>query len=162
MIISPTTQAYLREIEMDDARLIENLIYRYAELIDQGDLKNLAELFRSAAIVSPDHGTEIRGIDAVLKLYQNSCRLHASSGTPLTRHLTSNVIIEVEHDAATATARSYYTVIQATETLPLQPIISGHYHDSFDRSENGTWQFSTREMYIDLMGDCSEHLLYAI
>jgi 3-phenylpropionate/cinnamic acid dioxygenase small subunit len=155
-------KAYQRDITMDAARQIENLIYRYAELIDQGELQSLAELFRHAAIVSPEHGTEIRGCDAVLKLYQGSCRLHPDSGTPLTKHLTSNVIIEVASDDESASARSYYTVIQATEKLPLQPIISGHYHDYFVKAEDQTWQFKTREMYIDLMGDCSEHLLYAL
>ena len=33
---------------MDDARLIENLIYEYAERIDDGDLAGVAELFRHA------------------------------------------------------------------------------------------------------------------
>ena len=143
---------------MEDSRHIENLIYRYAELIDQGDLPGVAELFRHGAIVSPAHNTRREGYEEVLEMYKLSCRLHEPSGTPLTRHVTTNVIVEV--DGETASARSYYTVFQATGELALQPIIAGHYHDAFHRVE-GKWCFKTREMYVDLIGDCSEHLLYS-
>ena len=40
---------------MEDSRQIENLIYRYAELIDEGKLEAVAELFRNGSIVSPAH-----------------------------------------------------------------------------------------------------------
>ena len=143
---------------MDDSRHIENLIYRYAELIDQGDLEGVAALFRHGAIISPAHNTRRDGYDEVLEMYRLSCRLHAPSGTPLTRHVTTNVIVETEGQAASA--RSYYTVFQATDALPLQPIIAGHYHDTFHKVDN-SWRFKTREMYVDLIGDCSEHLLYS-
>lgn len=143
---------------MDDSRHIENLIYRYAELIDQGDLHGVAELFRHGAIVSPVHDTRCAGYDEVLRMYEHSCRLHEPSGTPLTRHVTTNVIVEAGDEQASA--RSYYTVLQATDKLPLQPIIAGHYHDTFHRVD-GQWRFETREMYVDLIGDCSQHLLYS-
>lgn len=145
---------------MDDSRLIENLIYTYAERIDAGDLEGVAELFRDGKIVSPEHGTAFSGYDEVLGLYQASCRIHEPSRTPLTRHLTSNVIVNVDASGQHAAARACYTVFQATDTLPLQPIISGRYHDSFNKADSG-WQFETREMYVDLLGNCSQHLLYS-
>lgn len=144
---------------MDDTRLIENLIYTYAERIDAGDLEGVAELFRDAAIISPAHGTHITGYDNILQLYRGSCRLHEPSGTPLTRHLTSNVIVELGPGPEEASARSCYTVFQATDALLLQPIIIGRYRDSFLKS-GGAWRFQSREMHIDLLGNCSEHLLY--
>jgi hypothetical protein len=49
--------------------------------------------------------------------------------------------------------------VQATDALPLQPIISGRYRDQFARGEQG-WHFTRREMYVDLLGDMSQHLLY--
>ena len=52
-----------------------------------------------------------------------------------------------------------YESIQATESLPLQPIISGRYQDQFRKVEE-EWQFASREMIVDLIGDCSAHLLY--
>jgi 3-phenylpropionate/cinnamic acid dioxygenase small subunit len=144
---------------MDDCRCIENLIYLYAERIDNGNLEGVAELFRDAAIISPAHNVRRSGYDQVLEMYQLSCRLYEATGTPQTKHLTSNVIIELDENGNRASARSYYTVIQATDALPLQPIISGRYRDSFQKVE-GQWRFVSREMMVDLIGDCSAHLLY--
>ncbi len=144
---------------MESSRQIENLIYRYAELIDDGDLEGVAELFRDAEIVSPVHNVRRQGFDEVLQMYRLSCRLYETTGTPLTKHLTTNVIIELDGNGNEASARSYYTVIQATDCLPLQPIISGRYKDRF-RKVDTRWQFASREMIVDLIGDCSAHLLY--
>jgi hypothetical protein len=77
-------------------------------------------------------------------------------GTPRTKHVTTNVMVEVDGD--TATARSYYTVMQQTEVLPLQPIICGRYHDTFT-NQGGHWRFADRLIFSDLIGDLSQHLL---
>lgn len=146
---------------MDSVRDIENLIYLYAERIDRGDLPGVAELFRNGEIVSTVHNTRHAGYDEVLGLYQQSCRIYPDTGTPKTRHLTTNVIIELHECGSMANARACFTVLQATEKLPLQPIISGRYEDSF-RSGAAGWEFARREMFIDLMGDCSQHLLYSL
>jgi 3-phenylpropionate/cinnamic acid dioxygenase small subunit len=144
---------------MEDSRQIENLIYCYAERIDGGDLEGVAELFRNAEIVSTAHNVRRTGFDEVLQMYRLSCRLHESTGTPLTKHLTTNVIVELDENGMEASARSYYTVIQATHSLSLQPIISGRYKDRFRKVET-QWEFASREMIVDLIGDCSAHLLY--
>ena len=66
--------------------------------------------------------------------------------------------IEINEKRDSASARSYFTVIQAVKDFPLQPIISGRYHDSFKKSAK-LWEFKKRIMHVDLMGDCSFHLL---
>ena len=144
---------------MDDARQIENLLYRYAELIDSGDFNALAGLFRRGEIYAPAHGTVFRGADEVEAMYRSSTRLYPDTGTPKTRHIISNAIIDVDESAASATARACYTVFQATDSLPLQAIISGRYHDQFKQSGEG-WHFVRRKMYVDLLGDLSQHLLF--
>ena len=83
-----------------------------------------------------------------------------NDGTPKTHHVTTNAIIEVDEAAGTATSRSYYTVTQATPELPLRIIITGRYHDTFQRID-GEWWFDTRIMFVDQMGDLSHHLLYS-
>ena len=100
------------------------------------------------------------GRERVLDLYRSSARLY-EDGTPRTKHITTNSIIEVDDDAGVGSARSYYTVFQQTDTLKLQPIISGRYHDTFRRIE-GRWWFDTRIILIDLVGDLSQHLLYEL
>ena len=82
-------------------------------------------------------------------------------GTPKTKHVTTNAIVDVDDDAGSASSRSYYTVFQRTDALPLQPIICGRYHDTFHRID-GVWWFDTRIMFVDLVGDLSQHLLYEL
>jgi 3-phenylpropionate/cinnamic acid dioxygenase small subunit len=147
----------------DSARAIENLLYTYAERIDAGDLEGVAELFthgRIRASVDAPPEQAVVGRDAVLELYRGSTRLY-EDGRPHTRHLTSNAIIEVGDDGLTAASRSCFTVFQQLKDFPLQPIISGRYHDTFRRLD-GRWWFDTRIMLVDLVGDLSRHLLYEL
>jgi len=145
---------------MEAAREIENLIYTYAERIDLGDLEGVADLFshgRIATSAGAGPAQLIEGRDRVLELYRGTTRIYAD-GSPHTKHVTTNTIIEVQDGAETASARSYYTVLQQVDELGLQPIISGRYHDSFQRID-GRWWFDTRTLIVDLVGDLSRHLL---
>ena len=144
---------------MDDCRQIENLIYTYADRIDAGDLEGVAELYRDAESVARADESRRAGYDEVPEIYQMCCRIYPATGTPMTKHITTNVIIELDASGQSAAARAYFTVMQATDKLPLQAIISGRYRDSFSK-RGDQWQFSRREMHVDLLGDCSAHLLY--
>lgn len=148
---------------MDDARAIENLLYRYAERIDAGDFEGVAALFAHGRIAPvPDAPAALvaEGRDAVLALYRKTTRLH-EDGTPGTHHVTSNAIVEVEPGADRAAARSRYTVFQRLDDLPLQPIVAGRYHDTFHRVD-GAWWFDTRVIHVDHVGDVSRHLLVGL
>jgi hypothetical protein len=147
---------------VDSARLIENLLYTYADRIDRGDLDGVADLFVHGRIHGQEGGgpeTVFEGRDGVRNLYGMATRIYEDSGTPKTKHVTTNAIIEVDDEAATATAQSSYLVTQATPELPLQVIITGHYRDTFRRID-GTWWFDTRTMYVDQAGDLSHHLKF--
>ena len=138
----------------DDVEAIRALIHRYAELIDLGDLNAVAALFTHGTWSSPGRGTPLRGAEQVRHAYDG---VILYDGIPSTKHVISNVTIEVADDAATATARSYFTVLQARPDLPLQPIIAGRYHDRFERAD-GRWRFADRQIIPDLIGDLSRHL----
>ena len=138
---------------------IRNLLGRYCELMDAGDFAGLGDLLDDA-VLADEHGTEVaRGGDAVQRLYEQT-RLH--DGSPRTRHLTTNSIIEVDEVRGTATARSAYVVLQATDVLHLQPIIAGRYADTFKRHPDGEWRFAERRFAVDLVGDLSNHLGYEV
>jgi 3-phenylpropionate/cinnamic acid dioxygenase small subunit len=143
----------------DNAREIENLVYAYAERIDAGDLSGVAELFRNGRVQAAP-GVVFEGVAQVRGLYDSATRLY-DDGTPRTRHVTTNVTVEVDDEAGTAAARAYYTVFQQTDELPLQAIIAGRYHDTFHRVD-GRWCFDTREIFVDLTGDLSQHLLFEL
>lgn len=142
---------------MSSHRQIENLIYRYAELIDDGDLDGVAALLERARFIGPDGSVQAEGRDAIRAVYAGFTRLY-DDGTPLTQHVTTNVQVMVEGD--NASARACFTVLQASETLPLQPIMAGRYVDTFACDEQG-WHFTTRQIIPRLYGDLSQHLLAA-
>lgn len=141
----------------DDRHAIETLIMTYAERVDLGDFAGVAELFEHATYRADNAGvtTSQEGSAAVLATFESLVRRYPD-GTPRTKHVTTNVIVEVDGDRATA--RSYFTVFQQTDTLPLQPIIAGRYHDRFERHD-GRWRFADRLILSDLIGDLSQHLL---
>ena len=138
-----------------EQQAICNLIYAYARLIDQGDFEAVAELFRDGGIYTAQ-GQAV-GYDEVLAMYSGATRRYPDDGTPKTRHITSNLAIEIDGD--TARSHSYFTVLQAVPPdFPLQTIISGHYEDEFQRGPGG-WAFSRRYIQPALFGDLSRHLL---
>lgn len=138
---------------------IKNLLYRYAELMDAGDLEGVAALFSRAR--TKTGGKWLEGSEPMLALWRANVRIYPC-GTPRTKHVITNAIVEVDEEAGTATSRSYYTVLQATPDLPLQVICAGRYHDAFAR-ENGEWHFSERDYSLfDLAGDLSQHLLIPV
>ena len=135
-------------------RAIENLIASYAHLVDAGDFAGVGTLLADATF-SGASGT-VRGADAIEIMLRDRLIVY-DDGTPRTKHLTTNVAIEIDEPAGKARSRSYFTVLQAVPDLALQAIVSGRYDDRFERRE-GRWCFAERRVVSDLVGDVSHHL----
>jgi 3-phenylpropionate/cinnamic acid dioxygenase small subunit len=140
---------------MTDVDTITALIYLYAERLDAGDFEGVARLFAGATFRSDRRAETRRGRDEVLTLFRNTVALY--DGRPCTKHVTTNLIIDVDQQGATASARSYYTVLQARPELALQVVIAGRYHDRFEKVES-VWRFTDRFVFVDLVGDLRFHL----
>jgi 3-phenylpropionate/cinnamic acid dioxygenase small subunit len=142
---------------MSDHRgAIENLLYSYANAIDDGDYDAIGALFARASLADADGNALVTGSEAVTGMY-NYTTFKYDDGTPRTHHVTTNLLIEIADDELTATCQSRFTVFQKTESLPLQPIIAGRYADSFARTD-GEWHFTERRMRPTLYGDLTQHL----
>jgi 3-phenylpropionate/cinnamic acid dioxygenase small subunit len=135
-------------------RAIENLIASYAELVDDGDFAGVGILLADATFTGA--AGSVSGRDAIEKMLRDSLIVY-DDGTPRTKHVTTNVAIEVDEEAGAAVSRSYFTALQALPDLPLQPIVSGRYQDRFERRD-GEWRFVERRVQTDLVGDVSRHL----
>ena len=145
----------------DSALEITNLIYTYAERLDAGDLDAVAGIFARGRICGVENGppeTVFEGSAGVRKLYDMATKIY-EDGTPKTKHNTSNVQLYVNEAEGTARSTSYYCVTQATPDLPLQVIVTGHYKDTFHRLD-GVWWFDSRVMFVDQVGDVSQHLKF--
>ena len=131
-----------------------NLLYTYAERIDAGDFAGAAALFRHARVHSA-HG-ELGELE-IRQLWKGLV-IRYDDGTPRTKHVITNPIVEVDEAAGTATARSYYTVVQLFPEGRLEPVACGRYHDAFERVD-GQWRFSARDYsLLDLPGNLTHHL----
>lgn len=131
---------------------IENLLARYCETYDAGDFAAYAALFAHGRVSGPTGAFETP--DEIVAYHTRNCRLY--DGSPMTRHVTTNIEIHVDPAAATATSRSYVTIYQATPTFPLQVIFVGQYLDDFVKID-GTWWFAHRVAVPHLVGDLSAH-----
>jgi 3-phenylpropionate/cinnamic acid dioxygenase small subunit len=119
-------------------RAIENLISSYAFLNDDADFAGLGELFADAVFTLDE--TTARGREEVEQGARGIIQVN-EDGTSQTRHNITNLIIEVDEEAGTATARAYWTVLQAVRGLPQQPVLTGRYQNRFERHD-GTWRFT--------------------
>ena len=138
---------------------IRRLMYLYAECVDLADFEGLAEIFRHGEMTSNTATGGMSG-ERVRDFYARTNKVH-ENGTLCTRHLATNIIVDVDEAADSARARSYFVVFQATPRLPFQPIVGGRYHDRFERVD-GEWRFKQRRVLVDQIGDMSEHLTFDI
>ena len=140
---------------MSDATGITNLLYRYCEFIDSGDLVSACSLFEHAQLKMIT-SAQLQDYKAMLALLQKVIVLYPD-GTPKTKHVVSNAIIDIDEASGTASSRAYYTVFQATENNPLQVIANGRYFDRFEFIDEN-WRFTYRESQSDMLGLISGHL----
>lgn len=142
-------------VDPDPALAIPNLLYGYAQAIDAADFSGAADLFRHGHVVVGGH--KISGAAQIADMWRSWVQLYAD-GTPMTRHLITNPIIELDDTGQGASCRSQYTILQATPGLPLQVIATGRYHDRFEMID-GEWCFTERNYaQMDLVGETSHHL----
>jgi len=149
-----------------DADQIRNLIHRYAEAVDGGRFEVLSELFAHATLrFALGTGAPTRSVPGpeAEAMYRGGIILYAD-GTPRTRHLVTDTIIDVDESAGRATARSYNTTLQQAPGHPIEIIATAKYEDIFERVD-GAWRFSERlirsasidNVHRDFIGDMSRH-----
>ncbi|MEZ5742537.1 MAG: nuclear transport factor 2 family protein [Sphingomonadaceae bacterium] len=133
---------------------IPNLLYRYAEAFDDGDFEGAAHLFDRGSLIAG--GQPVKGVEAIVAMWRSWVKLY--DGKPRTRHITTNPIIELADDGQSATCRSQWTVLQATDDFAMQLVASGRYDDRFAVID-GKWRFTERRYgQVDLVGDTGAHM----
>jgi 3-phenylpropionate/cinnamic acid dioxygenase small subunit len=141
----------------EDWHSVQTLLMTYANYVDAGRFAAAAALFEHATyrLEFPDRPgrTTYQGAEEVHAFFAGT-RLY-SDGTPRTKHLITNVAIDLDGDRASS--RCNVTVLQQTDLLPLQPIASGRYLDRFERA-GGEWRFADRLVTGFLLGDLSQHV----
>ncbi|GAA3529697.1 nuclear transport factor 2 family protein [Aeromicrobium panaciterrae] len=139
---------------LTDGDHIRGLLGTYCRLIDAGDFVGVGQLMADAVLMTEDGTAIATGADEVAALYAGIVTVH-DDGTPGTQHVVANTSLE-ELDGGAIRARSAYLVFQAVPELPLQPIITGSYVDTF--APAGGWHFVERRFSIGRSGDLTHHL----
>lgn len=141
------------------AEAVTKLVYTYAERIDAGDFAGIGALFEHATLTFEGYGATVSGPEAIEALYTRSTRRY-DDGTPRTKHVMTNVIVDVADDGSHAASRSYFTVLQAVPgALTLQPVIAGRYRHTYQLVD-GHWRVASMHVMIDLVGDLGHHMLF--
>ena len=141
---------------MDDEAAIRALIGAYAELLDAGDFDGVAALFEHAEVRTAWAKAARVGAAAVRQMYDPV--VVYDDGTPRTKHILANIIVDVDHGATTATAQCTFTVMQAVAGGPLRAVLAGRYLDRFVRDPDAGWRFAARTIHPDLVGDLARHM----
>ncbi len=132
-------------------RACERLIYEYSRALDQGDMSAAADCFAEngsmARPMMPDQ--VIQGRETI------RAALLTRPKTLLTKHLATNVMIDVE-SRDSAHGISYLTMISTTPPadakppyLSAGPVWWGEFKDRYVR-ENGVWRFLERRGSIQM------------
>jgi hypothetical protein len=147
-------------MEFSDYLQIQNLLHRYAYLMDQADFDAVGEMFALADVYMPgDAGIYRKDPTGLANMFRRWNRVYPDTGTLRTRHITTNLMLE-DDGRERAKGRCYVLVVQATPAFPLQPVIAGTYEDKFAKV-NGVWHFAERReefKNFELVGDLSSHL----
>lgn len=142
---------------------IARLIFACDDHNDRGDFDGVGALFSHGTVRVKDMEGSWSGAEAVAAQFARATQVYptgdgGSDGmSALTHHLSTNLVIDVDEDAGTATARSYYTMLQATDALPLQIIDAGFNTDRFERIDE-EWCWIDRYITVELHGDLTHHL----
>jgi hypothetical protein len=135
---------------------VRRLLAAYVHNLDDAKTAENADLLAHTQFKVID--TVVTGRDEIEQFLKKNIQYH-EDGTPRTWHSLSNILIEID-SATTAKSVCYFTVHQQTTDLPLQPIVTGRYIDTFELRD-GAWRFATREIQPHLFGDVSHHVAAA-
>jgi hypothetical protein len=139
--------------QAEERESIRSLILSYGSFIDEGDIDSVVALFAHASIISTD-GTLYTGRTVLRRLWSDGLQLH--EGSPRTRHLITNIEVQIDDSGVAATARSCVTVLQELPAFPLQVIVAGRHYDAFEKIQD-VWRFRERRDIRDLTGDLRHH-----
>lgn len=134
---------------------IRSLIAEYAARLDAGDLDGVAALFAHATFGSSRDGRVRTGAEDVGQMYEPV--IVYDDGTPRTKHVLGNIVVEVDEPAGVGASRCTFVVFQAAPGTALGPVLAGRYQDRFERVD-GAWRFTERVVHPDLLGDLSRHM----
>ena len=136
---------------MSDEAAITVLVHSYARLLDGSDVDAVVALFEHSTWRSEPGGAVRRGPAEIRPVYERLTAHHRGR----TKHLLTNLSIDVHPRTDTASSHCYWTVLVAAGTGGrIEISLSGQYADTFEKVD-GVWRFTDRLITVDLNGEPS-------
>ena len=82
---------------MDSYHAISNILARYTQLVDAGDFEGVGAHLAHCTLSSGATGREWSGAEAITGMYRGALIVD-ERGSPRTKHLTTNVVIDIDDD----------------------------------------------------------------
>lgn len=126
---------------------IQNLIYRYADLLDSGKPGEAGALFDHADFYLEGETAPLSraGRNCMAQVFQQWMSMFPQAGgLPCVRHVTTNLIVEPD-GVDRARTQACVTIFRSGGTLPVQAALGGDYSDRFQRVD-GQWRFIERRL----------------
>ena len=131
-----------------DIASIERLVHAYTDLVANGDLGGVADLFAHGGVSGDAHPEPAMGREAVLELYRATLST-GGDGPRRLRVVTTDLQVEIDETASSAKCTSRFTVFPADPTITDTVLFVGRYLDQFARID-GTWAFTRRHVALDV------------
>lgn len=131
--------------DVSDETAITALVHAYAFLVDAGDVDGVVALFEHATWRSDASDVVRHGSAEVRPVYE---QLVASGNGSRTKHLLTNLTVEVQPGATAASSRCYWSVLRSDTDNRLSITLSGQYIDRFAKVD-GRWCFADRLITTD-------------
>ena len=133
----------LSQQELSDRFEIQDLVFRYAELIDSRQFDGLREVFTEDAFVDYSAmGGSVGNLEDTLAFLRAAVTAELF---PNTQHLNANIQIKVDGDRATGRVMCFNPMNMAVSAEKKQLFFLGlWYLDEYRRTEKG-WRISRRE-----------------
>jgi 3-phenylpropionate/cinnamic acid dioxygenase small subunit len=136
-------------VTLSDADEITALVHSYARLLDGDDLDGVVSLFEHSTWRSLPNGSVLRGSAEVRPVYET---LLAEDRNCRTKHLITNLTVDIEPGSSAATSHCCWTVLRSAPGEPISITLSGQYTDSFEKVDNN-WRFTDRLITVDMTSE---------
>jgi hypothetical protein len=155
-----TSDDHARRVRLLDAhRVIEQKIYRMGYALEDGDFDLVGDLLRHATFGADMIGRRVfRGRDEIKGQYERTNIVYPGKGRA-TREMYTNVVIDIDLDAGTATSTTMYTVAQQIPDSgePFALLVAGRYEDEWAEIDD-EWHWTDRFIVVQFKNDLNRHM----
>lgn len=138
-------------------REIEQQIYRMGYHLEVGDFEAVGALLEDATLGADKIGRRVfRGAEEITAQYRRTNIVYPEGGRR-TKEIYTNVLIEIDLDAGTASSTTSFTVAQQIPNEPFALLVAGRYEDEW-RQAGGRWRWADRYIVTQYHNDLNKHM----